>query len=305
MRLTNRVTRRVIEHLLRAENYRTEIVSLIDAEFLEYVIDFFRRVVEAKLRSHIITPDWYLAEFLQGLHYTADEIAIHAGLNKKTIGNLYGSARREIVIEASQTHYAELYLLTKELVEQYSDLDVQLTIKFQAVSVELSLSESLIVINALAVRRAQLRGGAWSTVSKQVEKPLMLTLCRLFHIPPTHYTLTGKSDAEREVDFFFIGDTGQRYRCEVKLMGKGNPESADATIARDSHIFIADTLSELNKRQLTARGVYWVELNVPDGWQTFGMTLAALHIPHTPLPALPLSDLAAILDEVLVEHGAG
>ncbi|PLS67581.1 MAG: CfrBI family restriction endonuclease [Cyanobacteria bacterium M5B4] len=299
MRLTNLVTRRIIERILHAENYRTEIVSLIDAEFLEYVIDFFQRVVEAKLRSQTITPDWYQVEFLQGRAYTADEIAIHAGLNKKTIDNLYGSARREVVIHASQAHYEKLYFLVQELVEQHNDLDVHLTIKFQAVSVDLSLSESLIVINALAVKRAQLRGGAWSTVGKQVEKPLMLTLCRLFRVPATHYILTGKSDAEREVDFFFIGATGQHYRCEVKLMGKGNPESADATIARDSHIFIADTLSELNKRQLTARGVYWVELNVPDGWQAFGGTLHALHIPHTPLPALPLSDLAAILDAVV------
>jgi hypothetical protein len=29
---------------------------------------------------------------------------------------------------------------------------------------------------------------------------------------------------------------GNRYKCEVKLMGKGNPESADAVIARDSRV---------------------------------------------------------------------
>lgn len=33
-------------------------------------------------------------------------------------------------------------------------------------------------------------------------------------------------------------------------MGKGNPESADAVIARDSKVFVADKLSDLNKKQL-------------------------------------------------------
>lgn len=48
MRLTTIVTRRIIERLLSAQNYRTEIISLIDAEFLDFVLAFFRRVVEAK-----------------------------------------------------------------------------------------------------------------------------------------------------------------------------------------------------------------------------------------------------------------
>ena len=55
-------------------------------------------------------------------------------------------------------------------------------------------------------------------------------------------------------------DKTKEYRVEVKLMGKGNPESADAVIARDSHIFIADTLSEQNKKQLKALGIEFLEL---------------------------------------------
>ena len=38
-------------------------------------------------------------------------------------------------------------------------------------------------------------------------------------------------------------------------MGKGNPESADVVIARDSNIFIADTLSKQNKAQLNSLGI--------------------------------------------------
>ena len=57
----------------------------------------------------------------------------------------------------------------------------------KGVSVDLNVSESLIVINTLAVKRAALRGGLWSTVGKSVEKYLMLTLCKLYQVPETNY----------------------------------------------------------------------------------------------------------------------
>ncbi len=44
-------------------------------------------------------------------------------------------------------------------------------------------------------------------------------------------------------------------------MGRGNPESADAVIARDSRIFVADKLSDTNKAQLNSLKVEWVELH--------------------------------------------
>jgi hypothetical protein len=45
-------------------------------------------------------------------------------------------------------------------------------------------------------------------------------------------------------------NNGKEYLCEVKLTGKGNPESADVIIARDSNIFVADTL--FNKIRINA-----------------------------------------------------
>ena len=38
-------------------------------------------------------------------------------------------------------------------------------------------------------------------------------------------------------------------------MGQGNPESADAIIARDSDLFVADTLSQQNKDQCDERDI--------------------------------------------------
>ena len=50
----------------------------------------------------------------------------------------------------------------------------------------------------------------------------------------------------------------------MKLMGGGNPESADMVIARNSDIFIADTLSTQNKNQLNRLGIFWLELRNHD-----------------------------------------
>ncbi len=200
---------------------------------------------------------------------------------------MYNSATREIVIEASNTHYDQLYNAISALVDDESDFSLTLTIKMKTVSVELNISESLIVINTLAVKRAALRGGLWSTAGKRVEKPLMQTLCKLYGVSDSNYAvkLKGKSDSdestfEREIDFYLVEGTNN-YKCEVKLMGKGNPESADAVIARDSKVFVADKLSDTNKNQLDSLNVNWVELRNDNGYKKFREVLTNLRIPFS------------------------
>lgn len=296
MTITESVIQRIIVRLLKGQDYRIEIVTLINAEFLQYAIDFFKRIVEAKLKSQSITPDWYKAEFLNP-NLPPDELIINSGLNRKTISNMYNSARREIVLEATNEHYDQLYAAINTLVEQGSDIELTLTIKFHGVSVDLNLNESLIVINTLAVKRAELRGGAWSTAGKQVEKMLMIALCKLYNVPTSNYDLTGLTEAKREVDFYLISQDGHRYQCEVKLMGKGNPESADATIARATDIFIADKLSDLNKQQLDGLGIKWIELRNGAAHQKFAQVLQELNVPHTSFNG----ELDARLQEIFQE----
>ncbi len=295
MTLTDVVIKKIIRRLINSQDYRVEIVTLINAEFLQYAVDFFRRVVEAKLRNQTVTTDWYKAEFLNP-NMSSDELIINSGLNKKTISNMYNSARREIVLEATIEHYEQLYEAINNLVEQGNDIDITLTIKLRGVSVELNINESLIVINTLAVKRAELRGGAWSAAGKQVEKKLMQVLCKLYSVPSENYEFTGLSNEKREVDFYLI-ESENRYLCEVKLMGKGNPESADVTIARDSDIFIADKLSDLNKQQFTERGVRWIELRSPNGYKKFEVILQELRIPNNQFQG----DVNQRLEEILNE----
>lgn len=284
MTITEQVAKNIIRKLLKGEDYRIEVVTLINTEFLQFAIDFFKRIVDAKLKSKNITVDWYKKEFLNP-SLPARDIAINAGLNKKTIYNMFNSSTKEIVIDASNEHYDTLYETIKNLVESEHDLDLTLTIKFKGVSVDLNVSESLIVINTLAVKRAELRGGLWSTAGKRVEKPLMQTLCKLYDVPDNNYAIKIKgrlvqdSDFEREVDFYLVEGKNQ-YKCEVKLMGRGNPESADAVIARDSKVFVVDKLSEMNKKQLDSLGVEWVELRSDKGFQRFEIVFNHLRIPH-------------------------
>ncbi len=299
MTLTNEVTKNIVHRLIKGDDYRIEIVSLIDAEFLQFAVDFFRKVVDAKLQNKDITVDWYKEYFLNSSLSPA-EIAINSGLNKKTIHNMYNSSTRTIIIDAATEHYEILYNSIQKLVESESELELLLTIKLKGVSVDLNINESLIVINTLAVKRAELRGGAWSTAGKQVEKILMMTLCKLYSISDNNYETKFVRDraksVDREIDFYLKNET-EKYRCEVKLMGKGNPESADAIFARGSDIFVADKLSEQNKHQADELNVHWVELHSHEGFRRFKFILEKLNIPHKDLN----DDIDGAVDNILEE----
>ncbi|MBC6414347.1 MAG: CfrBI family restriction endonuclease [Chromatiales bacterium] len=284
MTLTEQVIKNIIKKLLKSEDYRIEIISLIDAVFLQFTIEFFKKIIAAKLNNQDITVDWYKKELLDSA-LPAKELAINSGLNMKTIVNMFNSGKKEIVINAADDHYDTLYNLIESLIDAEDGMELKLTLKFNEVSVELNVSETLVVVNTLAVKRAAIRGGLWSTAGKRVEKPLMLTLCKLYEVSSNNYRMhisnaDHRDDFDREVDFYLLrGDA--EFKCEVKLIGKGNPESADAVIARGSKVFVADKLSDTNKAQLNSLGVEWVALRDNNGFHRFATVLRKLKIPFT------------------------
>jgi hypothetical protein len=97
------------------------------------------------------------------------------------------------------------------------------------------------------------------------------------------------------VDFHFIGKDEKKYLCEFKMMGKGNPESADVAIVRQTNIFIADTLSTLNKSQLDEIGVHWVELRSEEGFRKIKTIFDTLGIPHQEFS----DDLSTTLEQLI------
>jgi hypothetical protein len=302
MTLTDQIVKNIITRVIKSQDYRIEIVNLINAEFLQFAVDFFKKIAYAKLDSEEITIDWYRKAFMDEA-LPSDDIAINSGLNKKTISNMYGTATKTIVIEAANEHFESLYNSIQSLVEMEKEIDLTLTIKMKGVSVDLNVSESLIVINTLAVKRAALRGGLWSTAGKSAEKYLMLSLCKLSQVPENNYNAShfvkdrGKK-VDREIDFVLLNN-GNEYLCEVKLMGKGNPESADAIIARNTNVFVADTLSQQNKNQCDQLGVNWIALRDENGYRRFGLTLKKLDVPHKDYTGDLDIDLPKILDELI------
>lgn len=301
MTLTDQVIKNIVKKVIRGEDYRIEIVSLINATFLQFVIDFFKKIVKLKLENKDVA-NWYKKEFLNK-DLPKDEIAINSGLNMKTITNMYGSATKEIVLDAASEHYDTLYEAISGLIDTDEDLSLTLTIKFNGVSVDLTINETLLVINTLAVKRAALRGGAWSTAGKTAEKILMKTLCRLYQVPATNFEEKFIRDTtkkvSREIDFYLLDDQDKRYLCEVKLMGKGNPESADAIFARKSNVFVADTLSQQNKDQADELGVSWVELRTRNGYKRLKTAFDKYNIPYTDYTGDLDKDLEIILDDII------
>lgn len=301
MTLTDQTTKNIVERVIKSQDYRIEVVNLINVEFLQFAIDFFKKIVAAKLNSDDITIDWYKKSFTNN-SLSSSEIAINSGINKKTIKNMYCSEKRAVVIEASSEHFETLHSSILSLVESEPEIDLSLTIKLKGVSVDLNVSESLIVINTLAVKRAALRGGLWSTAGKRSEKYLMLALCRIFNVDAKYYNSENfirnrELEVDREIDFY-LKNNENSYKCEVKLMGQGNPESADAIIARGSDVFIADTLSQQNKNQCDQLNVKWVACRDEYGYKRFKTVLEEFDIPHTDYNGSLDVDLPIILDEL-------
>lgn len=148
-----------------------------------------------------------------------------------------------------------------------------------------------------------MRGSHWSSIGKKVEKYLMLTLCKLYNVENKYFDYSffvkkKEKKIDREVDFYLINNN-KKYSCEVKLMGKGNPESADAIIARDSQIFIADTLSEQNKNQCDKLGINWVSLHEKEGFRKFEFILMKLKIPYINFQGDLDNTLLSILNKLL------
>ena len=126
----------------------------------------------------------------------------------------------------------------------------------------------------------------------------MVALCKVFGVADKYYTrYLDSDDSLREVDFYLYPPLANPARCEVKLMGSGNPESIDSTVARLSDVFVASKLSATNKRQLDDRRVMWTELQVEGGFLRFMDTLGRLRIPFVAVD--PDGDHSALIDRAV------
>lgn len=282
-RLDHESIREVVRLALLGADHRDVITALIDRRFLQRAVEFLRTVAEARAQGKTEGSDWYKDRVVRAAGDKA-EVAWAAGTNLKTVSNRRGSQRHDVVVEESLLHLDRFREQVRRVLGSSRQPLIHLTTNGERV--ELDAAESWDVINALAVTRAGLRGGAWSSMGKQVEAPLMETLCRVFRVPETHFSRwSDRDDLDREVDFFLMRQDGQAAKCEVKMMGKGNPEGADAVAARGINTFVASSLSESVRRGLDNLNVAWTELQTANGILRFQRTLGGYGIPYAAIDA--------------------
>lgn len=83
MRFNQTSVARIIKKLLSGQDYRQEVVNVINIEFLDFTVSFFKKIVDAKINDEGINLSWYTKYFINNKDLKSDEIAIFAGTNKK------------------------------------------------------------------------------------------------------------------------------------------------------------------------------------------------------------------------------
>lgn len=258
MTATGVVIKNIIRKLLSGQDFSSEVLAMIDVECLDHVVDFLKQIVKAKLNEETLPIDWYKEEFLRANSLFEEEIGIYPNISMTTLSN-----NEQIVLNTILNHCDELSDAFNSF-DLEDNFDMTIRIKFRGVGFGLELNESLMFFNTLALKRSVVRDRLWNETEKQVEKPLMITLCALFQVPIKCFDQKNLPESERESDFYLFDETGKDYPCEIKLMGKGNPESADAVFARGGRVLVANKLSDTNKQQMDRDGIHWVELQTKD-----------------------------------------
>ncbi len=284
--------------LLITNRDNSEFVWLANKwEFGDFCISYFRDIGLGKLEGQVVEENRYSMR-----HSVFNESDDHVIFEPIAQDLAPPPAKSRLFAHIPIAYPEDLPHAISTLLENNNpSMEFEIELLRNGVGLHMSLHESLIVVNTLAAKHAEIRGGAWSGLGKRLELPLMLTLAKLYHVPASHYAGKGLTGESREVDFHFLSASGQQFFCEVKLMGKGNPESADSAIARRSNIFIAQTLSDNNKHQLTNRGHHWIELGAPDGYKRMHTVFSYLDVPCAPFHGDLDSALDAIIPQVFEE----
>lgn len=301
--VSNKDAKKVIMALLKGEDYRIDFVELIYGRFFDYCITFFTKIMlkndylssEASL-SEISESDidldnlsWYKTLMLNS-DLDKKDIAHNSGLNIKTIKNQFNTEKKKVVENASKDYFENIIKVIEKIRNNFGDLTASLNINLKDQSADFNLFEILIVINALGAKLLAIRGGAYSSIGQKIEKPLMLVLSELLHVPRENMLIKEKhkkTKNKRQIDFQYMthkivdGKVEDKiFNCEIKLMGSGNPESFDSALARYTNIFIANKISDKGKSEMNEKKVFWLETqNNRTLLNDFYMILKKLEIP--------------------------
>ena len=275
------------------ESHRTEATNLIDVNFLEQTISYLKQIKEKKRNK----KGWYARSMLNK-KLSGVEICWNAAISLATLRNEYKTTVKDTVHKIANQRYKDTIKLIESMVDDFEDVSLNLTIGTGSSKISLNHTDVVMIINALATRKAGITGGVWSTVGKRVEKPLMITLCKLLDVPEEYYDLKRakfeRRSEVREIDFHLFPDEKTKHKCEVKLSGIKNTESADVVWARDTKVLVSDFLSDVQKKLLPGEGRLWVSMDDGNAVKQFAHVLTELDIPYTPFNG----DLASKLNKI-------
>lgn len=105
MKFNEMVIKQTIDKLISGKDYREEVINAINIEFLDFALEFFKKILKAKINDTNINLTWYKKNFINNNEIKPDDAAIFAGMNKKTVSNIYGSATKEIMINVANNKY--------------------------------------------------------------------------------------------------------------------------------------------------------------------------------------------------------
>jgi hypothetical protein len=101
----DKIIENTVNRLIKGEDYRQEIVNAINIEFFDFVLDFFKKIIETKINDKDLDLKWYKDNFINAENLSIEESSINSGINKKTITNIYSSATKEVVLDVANSNF--------------------------------------------------------------------------------------------------------------------------------------------------------------------------------------------------------
>lgn len=59
MKFNEIIIQQTIDKLISGKDYREEVINAINIEFLDFALEFFKKILNAKMNDTNINLDWY------------------------------------------------------------------------------------------------------------------------------------------------------------------------------------------------------------------------------------------------------
>jgi len=258
----------VIYSVLRGEDYRKYVMATINERFINEIINILATAAYYKKNY----GDRWINTLIDTLFRARGKDAKKrltwvVGLNEKTVHNMAGTTKKEVIVELGKANIESIKLLVKDMLSEDKPVP-ELVVKYDGNDIRFGSKETFLLFNTIATAKLTIQGGAWSEVGKQVEKALLYVLFNLLEVPPRNYLLdqekidkiAKKLGISRDIDGIIVNDNNEYLTVEVKLLGIGNPEIIDEALARNPNLFITDQSTPMMKEEVKKKGIATIVL---------------------------------------------